>query len=122
MQKAWLACPDQHRRIICGAAARRFGRTTMAVLTATRRTVRLARSWPMLLLGLALGAGLLLLVMLASIGFGAANIRPADVWAAIFAFDPSSTDHLIIRTLRVPRALVGALVGAALAVAGAVMQ
>jgi iron complex transport system permease protein len=75
-----------------------------------------------LALGLALGTGLLLLVMLASIGFGAADIGPVDIWAALFAFDPSSADHLIIRTLRVPRALVAALVGAALAVAGALMQ
>ncbi|MCQ3978127.1 MAG: iron ABC transporter permease, partial [Anaerolineae bacterium] len=37
-------------------------------------------------------------------------------------FDPSSTNHLIIRTLRAPRAVVAVLVGAALAVAGAVMQ
>jgi iron complex transport system permease protein len=96
--------------------------STMAVLSASRRTIQLARSWPLLMLGLALGMGLLLLVMLASIGFGAADIGLADVWAALFAFDPSSTDHLIIRTLRVPRALVGTLVGAALAVAGALMQ
>jgi iron complex transport system permease protein len=44
------------------------------------------------------------------------------VWAAIVRFDPNSTEHLIIRTLRVPRAAVAALVGAALAVAGALMQ
>jgi hypothetical protein len=66
-------------------------RTTMAVLTASRRTIQLACSWPVLVLGLALGVGLLLLVMLASIGFGAADIGVADVWAALFAFDPSST-------------------------------
>jgi iron complex transport system permease protein len=94
----------------------------MAVLTAPRHSARLARSWPILLLGLGLGSGLLLLVMLASIAFGAATIAATDVWSALFAFDPSSTDHLIIRTLRVPRALVAALVGAALAVAGALMQ
>ena len=31
---------------------------------------------------------------------GAAEIAPGDVWAALFRFDPASTDHLIIRTLR----------------------
>ena len=60
--------------------------------------------------------------MLLSIGFGAADIAPADVWAALFAFDETSTNHLIIRTLRIPRAAVAALVGASLAVAGAIMQ
>ncbi len=87
-----------------------------------RRVLRLARSRPVLLAGLLVGAGLLLLTMLASIAFGAADIAPSDVSAAIFAFDPESTQHLIIRTLRVPRAAVAALVGAALAVAGAIMQ
>lgn len=94
----------------------------MAVLIVPGRMLRLARSWPMLLVGLALGLGLLVLVMLASIAFGAADIGAADVWAALLAFDPDSTNHLIIRTLRVPRALIAALAGAALAVAGALMQ
>jgi len=75
----------------------------------------------MLLTGLVVGLGLLLLTMLASILFGAADINPATVWGALVA-DDGSTDHLIIRTLRVPRALIAALVGAALAVAGAIMQ
>jgi iron complex transport system permease protein len=72
--------------------------------------------------GLLVGGALLLVILLASVAFGAADIAPADVWAAIFAFDAHSTEHLIIRTLRVPRAVVAAMVGAALAVAGAVMQ
>jgi iron complex transport system permease protein len=41
---------------------------------------------------------------------------------SVIAFNPESTSHLIIRTLRVPRAAVAASVGAALAVAGAIMQ
>lgn len=92
------------------------------VRTQPRRALSLARSRPILLAGLLVGVGILLMVMLTSIAFGAADIAPADVWAAIFAFDPQSTQHLIIRTLRVPRAAVGALVGAALAVSGALMQ
>lgn len=96
----------------------------MTATTATHasRPVRLTRSRSMLLLGLLLCIGLLLLAMLSSIAFGAADIAPADVWAALFAFDATSTDHLIIRTLRIPRAAVAALVGASLAVAGAIMQ
>ena len=73
-------------------------------------------------MGLLAGVGLLILAMLSSIAFGAAEISPADVWAALFAFDPDSTNHLVIRTLRVPRAMVAALVGGSLAVAGALMQ
>jgi iron complex transport system permease protein len=55
------------------------------------------------------------------VAFGAADIDARTVWLALTAFD-GSTGHIIIRTLRVPRALIGALVGAALAVAGAIMQ
>lgn len=83
---------------------------------------RLARSRPTLLLGLLTGLALLGLALLGSVAFGAADIAPSDVWAALFAFEAGSTEHLIIRTLRVPRAAVAALVGAALAVAGALMQ
>jgi iron complex transport system permease protein len=76
----------------------------------------------MLLAGLTLLLALLLLAMMASIAFGAADIGLADVWSALVAFDPDVTNHLIIRTLRMPRALAAALVGAALALAGALMQ
>jgi iron complex transport system permease protein len=62
------------------------------------------------------------MAMMSSIAFGAADIDPPTVLDALFNFDPTSTNHLIIRTLRVPRAAVAVLVGAALAVAGAVMQ
>ncbi|MCG8351260.1 MAG: iron ABC transporter permease, partial [Chloroflexales bacterium] len=95
---------------------------TATSISQTTGAIRFIRSRAVLLLGLIVSAGLLLLAMLSSIAFGAADIAPADVWAALFAFDETSTNHLIIRTLRVPRAAVAALVGAALAVAGAIMQ
>jgi iron complex transport system permease protein len=95
----------------------------MTVATASpTRAIQLARSRPVLLFGLLVCASLLALALMSSIAFGAADIAAADVWAAIVRFDPNSTEHLIIRTLRVPRAAVAALVGAALAVAGALMQ
>jgi iron complex transport system permease protein len=97
----------------------------MSTLTAgptPSRALRIARSRPALLLGLLVCAGALGLALISSIAFGAADIAPADVWQALVAFDPESTEHLIIRTLRMPRAAVAALVGAALAVAGALMQ
>ena len=86
------------------------------------RAIRLVRSGPVLLSGVVIGVGILLFAMVSSIAFGAADIGPNEVWAALFAFDSNSTNHLIIRTLRVPRALIAALVGASLAVAGAIMQ
>lgn len=76
----------------------------------------------MRLSGLLALAALLALALMGSIAFGAADIAPIDVWRTFVAFEPDSTAHLIIRTLRVPRAAVAALVGASLAVAGALMQ
>ena len=72
-------------------------------------------------LGLTLGLVLLLACLASSITLGAADISVGTVYAALFAFD-GSFDHLIIRTVRLPRVLAGAVVGAALAVAGAIMQ
>ena len=93
--------------------------TTSAVPS---RGLSLVRSPALLAFGLLAGFGVLLVAMMSSIAFGAADIAPADVWAALVAFDPTSTEHLIIRTLRLPRALVSIMVGAALGVAGALMQ
>lgn len=56
-----------------------------------------------------------------SIAFGVTDIPLADVWQSFVRFD-GSNEHLIIRTARVPRAFIAAAVGAALAVAGCVMQ
>lgn len=73
---------------------------------------------------LILGGGVfaLLFMLAASISVGAAEIGLATVWQAVFAFNPDLTHHQIIVELRIPRALVGALVGAAFAMAGSIMQ
>jgi iron complex transport system permease protein len=73
------------------------------------------------MLGLILSGGLLLVCLLGSILLGAADIAPGTVWQAIVQFD-GSTEHLIIRTVRLPRAILAVVVGAALAVAGAITQ
>ena len=76
-----------------------------------------------LLLGLGLVAGSVLLLgsLLLGILLGAADIDATTVWQAIFQFD-GSTEHLIIRTVRLPRALLAVVVGAALAAAGTITQ
>jgi iron complex transport system permease protein len=63
----------------------------------------------------------LLLCLVASMTYGAAEISLDKIVAALIAFN-GSTDHLIIRTMRLPRSLIAMLVGAALAVAGALLQ
>lgn len=72
-------------------------------------------------LGLPVGVGVLFFCLLLSVRFGAAQIGTADVISAFTDYDGSEED-LIIRTLRVPRALIAALVGGALGVAGGIMQ
>lgn len=75
-----------------------------------------------------LGLGLLLLTMalvaiaLLSLTTGARAIPAETVWRALTAYDPASTEHRIIQDLRLPRTVVGLLVGAALGLAGAVLQ
>lgn len=74
-----------------------------------------------LVVGLGVGMGLLCLCFLASILLGAADISPVTVWQALTKFD-GSTNHLIIRTVRLPRAIMAVVIGSALAVAGAITQ
>lgn len=71
--------------------------------------------------GLFLALALLIISLFVSITLGAAKISVSTVFAAFIDFD-GLFNHLIIRTVRLPRVLAGASVGAALAVAGAIMQ
>jgi iron complex transport system permease protein len=71
----------------------------------------------------ALGAFLLLaLGLLASLLLGERPIAPSTVFDALFHYEAASTTHTIVRDWRLPRALADVLVGASLAVAGAIMQ
>ncbi|MFD9946883.1 FecCD family ABC transporter permease [Nonomuraea sp. NPDC059023] len=67
------------------------------------------------------GVALLALAAVVSVGIGAHAVAPAEVVRALFAFD-GSPDHSIVRDVRLPRALLGVGVGAALAVAGVLIQ
>ncbi|MED1382311.1 iron ABC transporter permease [Bacillus mycoides] len=57
-----------------------------------------------------------------AVAFGAKDIHLQTVWAAVFDYNPKLTQHQIIYELRLPRVIAAAVVGAAFAVAGAVMQ
>lgn len=65
---------------------------------------------------------LLVLAVLCSLLIGARPVAPSVVWDAFFAFDAADADHVVVVTQRIPRTLVGLLAGAALAVAGTLMQ
>ncbi len=68
------------------------------------------------------GLPLLLFSIIVSIHFGAADLSLSTIWEAIFSYDSGNSSHTIIRELRLPRAIAAVLVGAALAVSGAIMQ
>lgn len=71
----------------------------------------------LLLLGLALAV-----IAMLSLATGARAIPLENVWTALVDFDPNATEHRIIWDLRMPRTVVGLMVGAALGLAGAVLQ
>lgn len=72
-------------------------------------------------LAFVLAALLLLLALLASLALGASEISLAGV-ARLLLTPDDSTDSLVVHALRLPRALVAGLAGAALAVSGALLQ
>jgi ABC-type Fe3+-siderophore transport system permease subunit len=65
---------------------------------------------------------LLLALAAASVCVGVRMITPARALNALLAFDPADSEHLLVEQLRVPRTVLAALVGAALGVAGTLMQ
>lgn len=64
----------------------------------------------------------IVLAIALSILYGAKDISLLTVWQAITQFDGNNVDHNIIMTSRLPRVIAALLVGAFLAVAGAIMQ
>jgi iron complex transport system permease protein len=90
--------------------------------TLMKSTIRSNAPRPLLIGALPICLAALALSVMASIAFGAADIQIQTVWASITAFDSQDANHLIIQSLRLPRAMTAMLVGAALGVAGAIMQ
>ncbi|MFD8810272.1 iron chelate uptake ABC transporter family permease subunit, partial [Streptomyces sp. NPDC059627] len=64
--------------------------------------------------------GLLAVAMAASASLGQTYIPPADVWRTLRG-EPTPYD-LVVNQLRVPRIVLGALVGGSLGLAGALVQ
>jgi iron-siderophore transport system permease protein len=75
-----------------------------------------------LILGLAGCVALLLVVSWLSVAVGSKQIALSTVFDALRHYDAGNTDQVIVHSLRVPRTLVGLLVGAALGLSGALMQ
>jgi iron complex transport system permease protein len=71
--------------------------------------------------GLLVLAGLLAIAVVASLAVGSRPLMPDTVWQALW-HPHAGRDAIIVWQLRLPRTLVGAVVGAALGLAGALMQ
>jgi iron complex transport system permease protein len=65
--------------------------------------------------------GLLLTVVLISLRFGSLELSYREILHALF-FENSGINYQIICNIRLPRVLLGALVGSSLAVSGAILQ
>ena len=95
-----------------------------AAAPAIRRRTRsglLTRGWTRGA-GLTVAVAVLVVVGFASVASGSKPIPLGTVWDAVWHYDARLNDHLIVRSLRVPRTGLGLAVGAALGLAGAVMQ
>ncbi|HEY9833693.1 MAG TPA: iron ABC transporter permease [Stenomitos sp.] len=93
----------------------------MVIETVTTNRILRKRSHILLMTGLLVSLFVLIMSLVVSLTYGAAEISLSQVCSGLFAFD-GSTDHLIIRTVRLPRSLIAMFVGAAVAVAGTLMQ
>lgn len=71
------------------------------------------------LIGAAIGV---VVVGLLSLRIGSIGISTRDAWDALFNYFPQSYEQTVVRSLRLPRTIIALGVGAALAVAGAMMQ
>ncbi|MFI1503156.1 FecCD family ABC transporter permease [Streptomyces platensis] len=71
--------------------------------------------------GLVVSVAVLAVIVVLGIAVGAKQIPLDQVWHGVFHYSGSDTD-VVIRDVRFPRTLLGLLVGAALGLAGTVMQ
>lgn len=65
---------------------------------------------------------LLFATIIASLSIGARTIAFVSVLEALWAYDGDLVEHLVVHDLRLPRTIMGIIVGASLGVAGVLMQ
>ncbi|WP_301110621.1 iron chelate uptake ABC transporter family permease subunit [Microbacterium sp.] len=72
--------------------------------------------------GLIVSTVVLAVAVIASLAVGSRAIDPVTVLQSVFSYDDENPLHLMVMELRVPRTLLGIVVGAALAVCGGLIQ
>lgn len=94
-----------------------------AAVAATRVTSERARGRRIAPgLTLTVAAALLVFVALASLAIGARQVPLDAVFAAFASPVPGDADQVVVRDLRLPRAVIGVMAGAALGVVAALLQ
>ena len=88
---------------------------------ARRRAQGLAQTNTRRMLGWFVGVVVLAAVCMLSIAIGAKDVPFSTVWDALWSYD-NSGDHIIVRDLRIPRTILGLIVGVALGIGGALIQ
>lgn len=84
--------------------------------------IRVRSSTRTRIIGLIVAGIVLIIAAIASLAVGARGIDPATVLAALTNYDDANPEHLMVIELRLPRTLLGILIGAALAVCGGLIQ
>lgn len=75
-----------------------------------------------LVTGLVIATLVLAFVVAMSLAYGSRATALSTPWDMIFGYDAADNDHLAVLTVRLPRTVIGLLVGASLGLAGAVIQ
>ena len=88
------------------------------VATAAPAELHRARAWS----GVPVLLAMLAIAFAFHIAVGAKQLPLSTVFEALVRFDGTIFDHVIVRDLRLPRAVLAVVVGASLSVAGALMQ
>tara|TARA_Y100001936_G_C16084621_1_gene680673 strand:- start:368 stop:1366 length:999 start_codon:yes stop_codon:yes gene_type:complete len=74
------------------------------------------------LVGITVALVVLIAILWISLWYGVVKTPIQTVFSAIFDYDPENYEQVVIRKLRAPRTLIGLIVGASLACAGALSQ
>lgn len=96
--------------------------STSLVYKLFRKNLSPRTSIPLVSIVLVLALFGLMLSMFLAVSFGAKGMTLGTVWTAIVHYNSALTTHQIIHELRLPRVIGAAVMGAAFAVAGALMQ
>lgn len=96
--------------------------STVSEMTDRRADTATTSAWVRYSAALPVALGVMALMFGWHIAVGAKSLPLGTVLDALVSYDSTEFDHMIVRDLRMPRALIAMLVGASLSVAGALMQ